>query len=610
MAVQFKVINEQIHADIVFSQAFQEVVEVLKRFRSMFNPSSKSWIIHPSTFEELCGALEDIDTLYVSESNQKAIDELKNPKPSVRVERIPFDRSNLKVPPIVGKHPFENYQLEDITRCVNRNRWALFNEQGLGKSYEIISALDILRQNNKIQKVLFVTSASGVYNIKREFAKFSGFDPARIAVGGTNDRTPFRTDIDIVICNYRSLLLISDHYYKLKNKKKSTTYRKSSIPLEDWIIGNAAFVLDESQNIANPKARQTKAVEMIKDYFDYRYLLSGTPYDKEEKIYSQLNFLDSAFVHNYSYFDWLSEYANLGNRFSAYAINYFRKDKKEKLTGIVASTCSRRFSDECLDLPEHLIKPIIIPFDNSQKEIYQEIIVQKLKLLNEQEKGLRSQSVINSFPYLILGVDNPHILLKHAGENNELLPEKTLKKIKNFKFENHSKIEALQDLLDKHKIEKIVLWTSHPSVGFELQKLVGEEESLIINGEVPRPKGMELDEFKGQIVSEFESNPKKRILIAGIQVFSTAVTMVCANVQIVFDSTFSFIDYSQALKRIHRIGQSKTVYTYVLLIDNSLDMLRYDNLQDKEFINNNFLKKEYLDKDTIRNMFEFSDERI
>ncbi len=610
MAVQFKVINGQIHADIVLSSVFQEVVEVLKRFRSCYNPSSKSWIISTAVFDELCTALEDVDVLYIPDSQKPLIDELKNPKPSVRVERIPFDRSNLKVPPIVGKHPYENYQLEDITRCVNRNRWALFNEQGLGKSYEIISALDILRQNNKIQKVLFVTSASGVYNIKREFAKFSGFDPSRVAIGGTNDRAPFRADIDIVICNYRSLLLISDHYYKLKNKKKSTTYRKSSIPLEDWIDGNAAFVLDESQNIANPKARQTKAVEMIKDYFDYRYLLSGTPYDKEEKVYSQLNFLDSAFVHNYSYFDWLSEYANLGNRFSAYAINYFKPDKKEKLTGIVASTCTRRFSDECLDLPEHLIKRIIVPFTDNQREIYEEIVVQKLKILNEQKNGLRSQDLVQSFPYLVLGVDNPRILLKHIGENNELIPDRTFKKISRFKFEDHSKIEALKDLLDKHAQEKVVIWTSHPSVGFELQRLLGEEGTLLINGEVDIPKGLSLDEFKGQIVQEFETNPKKRILLAGIQVFSTAVTLVSANVQIVFDSTFSFIDYSQALKRIHRIGQSKTVYTYILLIDNSLDIVRYENLQDKEFINNNFLKQEYLDKDTVRNMFAYSDEEL
>jgi len=227
MAVQFKVIEDKIHADIVFSQNFQAVVEIFKKYHNFFNASKKSWIISPSSFQQVCDALEEMEPLVISESTQEAIDRILEPPSNVVYERIPFTLDELRLPPFRGKPPYENYQLEDIQLCVNRNRWALFNEQGLGKSYEIISALNILNKRGKLGKVLFLTSDSGVYNIKREFERFSDFDPNRIAIGGKNNREPFGLDIDIVICNYRSFLLISDHYHKLKTGKKSTAYRKS-----------------------------------------------------------------------------------------------------------------------------------------------------------------------------------------------------------------------------------------------------------------------------------------------------------------------------------------------------------------------------------------------
>jgi len=606
MAVQFKVKDNEIHANIAFSKAFQDLVTVFKKYHSRYNPSSHTWIIPIPSFEKICADLEEIEPIIVDEETLGQIEIISNPKSSVKFRRIQFHLEDLKVPPFKGKEPYVNYQLEDIQLCVNRTKWALFNEQGLGKSYEIISALEILRQHREIGKILFITSDSGVYNIKREFARFSNFDPSKIEIGGTKNREPLSKNPDIIICNYRSFLLISDHYYSKTHKKKSSNYRKSSIPIEEWLSGKkGVLVLDESQKVANPKARQTKALDMVKDSFERVYLLSGTPYDKEEKIYSQLNFLDSSFVHGLSYQDWLTKYADLGNRFSAYAINGFKASKKEELTKIVASTSSRRFADDCLNLPEHLIQKIVVPFQEKQESIYKEVVVQKLKALKEAKSGLRSDDIVNTFPYFILGIDYPKLLLKHEGK--EFISPSLIRKAESFKFEkDHSKVEALLDLIEKHENEKIVIWTSHPSVGFAIQELLKDKDPLIINGECKIPKGKSLDEYKGDIVQEFENNPNRKVLIAGIQVFSTAVTLIAANVQIVFDSTFSFIDYSQALKRIHRIGQNKTVYTYILLIDNSLDMLRFKNLEDKEFINVNFLKKEYLEKDVMRSVFEFS----
>ena len=55
--------------------------------------------------------------------------------------------------------------------------------------------------------------------------------------------------------------------------------------------------------------------------------------------------------------------------------------------------------------------------------------------------------------------------------------------------------------------------------------------------------------------------------------------------------------------RIHRIGQEKTVYTYPLVIDESLDVIRYQSMMDKDFVNKKFLTKEYLDRKAAEELF-------
>jgi hypothetical protein len=70
---------------------------------------------------------------------------------------------------------------------------------------------------------------------------------------------------------------------------------------------------------------------------------------------------------------------------------------------------------------------------------------------------------------------------------------------------------------------------------------------------------------------------------------------VKANVQIYFDTDFNFTTKSQSGYRIYRIGQQQNCYTYDLVIGKSLDVVRYKNLQDKDFINRNFLNEKYLD---------------
>jgi SNF2 family DNA or RNA helicase len=369
--------------------------------------------------------------------------------------------------------------------------------------------------------------------------------------------------------------------------------------MKEWLNGEySAIVLDESHKIANKKARQTHTLHLIREYFDRAYLATGTPADAEEKYFSQLNFLHSTLTHNYTYEEWLEEYANIGNRFSRTAINYFKKEKKPELTAIVQKVSSKRLADECVELPEHLKETIFIELTDLQEKIYQELVKEKLKEI-KKAKQLDLVTVKSLFPYFIEAIDNPEML-----QNNPKAPVSVQTLAKRFTFDKHSKLEALDDLLDKHaKSSKIIIWAYHPSVGFALQTYLKNYKTLVINGQ-SKPKGYKgsLDDYKNSIIEEFQASDVQ-ILIAGIPVLNSSVTIVEANVQIYFENEFNYVNVDQSKCRIRRIGQSKTVYTYEIVADNTIDVIRMLSLQDKDFINRRFGSQEYLDQEDLQSIF-------
>lgn len=587
---------------------FNLVLSTVKQYKKSYDPNLKRWEINPHKANDL---LKDLETLEESElleienKIEEKITQFTNIPSEIKYYRSFIERGNLKVPPIMGKAPYEDYQMEDIFYLTSRNRFALFNKQGTGKSYEFISALDYYSARKKIQKVLILSSGSGTYNMYKELQKFSTIDMKKVAIAGVDNREPFIPEIDIVLSSYRSFLLVSDHAYKKKfPKKEVVNYRKCPLPFEDWIAPtgvDSALILDESHLISNPRARSSKVLRLAAPFFEYRYLATGTPADRYEKYYNQLWMMDRSLVKNMDYQDWLNEYAKVGTKFSDWAIDYFRPEKIVELQKIIRGVSVRRLADKVLNLPINLIQPYYVPFKPLQKEIYQTLVFEKLKKLKEAEGALETRKVALYFQYLLLAIDNPKILLNHEDkiENQTLLH-----KIKTFDFQkDHSKLEALRDIIDKHPTSKIIIWNSHPSVAEELYLFLKEFNPLMIHGKSLIPPKTTKDQFKSQIIQQFIKSKEHRILIAGLQVLNTSVTIVEANVQIVFDSDFNYTIFDQAMKRMHRIGQVQNVYTYYIAVDHSLDVVRKMNLDDKEYFDKTFLSESFLSKENLHNIF-------
>lgn len=578
-------------------KTFDQIISLLHHIKARYKVKTKEWIIASNRFNVFLDEAKKIDSIDLSESDKKIIDGFISPQSKISSERIDLSISDLKVQPKIGKVPFENYQFDDIKTLLTYNSYNLFHEMGLGKSYLLLSVFDIRKRLNKTKKLLLLTSRSGVYSLYKEFEKFTSIPNDKIAIGGVNNRTPFNSDVDVIICSYESLLLVSKQYAKQSLKSKAN--KAFQLAIKSW-IGNdiGTLICDESHRIANSQALQTKNVLKIRDLFYYYNNASGTPADKEEKYYTQLKLNDKSLVHNFSFSQWKEEYFDLGTGFSEYSISSVKKDKRQQLVDIVKSCSIRRFASECLDLPEHYEKKIYCEMTPKMKDIYSSFVSWELRRQYEEKGGIEvyeRDEVKGLFQKLIMALDDPQRI---NTDNVELLT-----KISKFDFfKDHPKVLLLKDILNDHTKSKIVIWTSHPSVGFKIQKGLGIP-SLILNGETKPPKGVSLEQYKRDIVDQFESSDVYNVFIVGQQVLSESITMVKPNVQVYFDKSFNYTEHNQTKKRMYRIGQELEVYTYNLLIDNSLDVSRHLNIEDKGFIDKHFLNEKYLTFEKAKTIF-------
>jgi SNF2 family DNA or RNA helicase len=588
MPVKLEVVKNTIHASITKnSNNFSDLVAFFHAQGCTYNKKNHYYVVPVKRYENIYEALSEITLISIDENTQHELSLLPT-KVGTQIQkyRIPFAESDLKVSPIEGKAPYQKYQFEDIQKLMSTNRHLLFNEMGTGKSYELFSAVDLYSRMKGLNKIVILTSNSGTYNLYMDLQRFSHFTQDQIEIGGVKNRKPFDNNSNVIIMSYRSFLLVSDEY----RGNKCKIYKKCPIPMEQWLNGDRGMlILDESHQCSNPQARQSKVVDLIASYFYYIYCATGTPADVEWKYYSQLKCMDPALVKNMSFTNWSHEYFEVGDRYSRYNVYDIKPEKAEELQNLVKAYCTRRFALDVLQLPDNYIRPYYVSFTDEHKTLYRAVVLEVLQKIQEQQGALEARAVVSSFQTAMLAIDMPQLLLR-----SEYSPEVT-QRIEAFKFKNHSKMEALLELIEKHKGSKIIIWTSHPRVAAALEEILKKEHLvLVLNGESKLPRKTTRDEYKKQVIDKFE-NEGYNILIAGEQVLNTSVSIIKANVQIYFDTDFNYTTKSQSGYRIHRIGQTQNCYTYDLVIGSSLDVVRYKNLQDKDFINRNFLNEKYID---------------
>jgi SNF2 family DNA or RNA helicase len=536
------------------------------------------WMFDMHLALPICRALQEIDDKFVipkwvMDTDYSKDREFKKFRAGIDLELV---RSEWK----------GDYQRQGVLRGLSQNRLAWFYEMGLGKTFVMQTVMNHLVKWGQVEKYIIVSPPEGIINIALECLKFNSFGLTwnDIYIVDTSHRNPFDyPDKKVFIMTYRNLIMLHDDAYKAARKRRaSKIIRKNYIPW-DRLGDKICLVLDESQKIKNPGSKTWKIVDKAKSFFEYRYLLSGTPAPKyAQDLWTQIRFLHENVVAK-DYYDFLRSIAVLGNKYSRYAINYYKDDRVKDFLGSVEYLIDRQKTKGNVELPPIVYEPIRCQMSSKQELLYRSIANQVLTAIKQEESGrVTLRRLQNKFPYLLLVLHDPCVLQEGTLAENPNNVSIT-RQLKDWRIEDNGKYSAAESLVDQYAEEdrKIILWSGHPGIIDILYEKFARYKPYRLHGQTVVNKGESTAERNAAICSGFLNDRNSRLLIANYDCLSTAVNLVEVTRMIFWDRSFDASTYIQALKRANRIGSKEPLVVNNLITFSSIEEYQNEEIEKR-----------------------------
>jgi len=173
------------------SNTFYAIVQFCRDHKFSYDMDNKVWMCSVSRMLDLIPALEEFDTVTII--NEASFRSKVNEEKETKFVRSSLNSFYIKCPPVIGKFPYENYQLDYVKKGISQNRLAYFLGMGLGKTYITINVLNHLFNDKKITHALIVAPTEGIYNWKHELLLFNSFNLTSedIYIANVKNRDPF-----------------------------------------------------------------------------------------------------------------------------------------------------------------------------------------------------------------------------------------------------------------------------------------------------------------------------------------------------------------------------------------------------------------------------------
>lgn len=431
------------------------------------------------------------------------------------------------------------HQREALEKSYDKKCFALFMEQGTGKSKVAIDTMVNLYLEGKIDRAVVITN-KGVYR------------------NWHTDEIPIHCGVE-----YESYLWTSDktqkaakelaRFKKLQGKLKVfitnvEAYSSKAIHhhVDEFMSrGNCLAIIDESTSIKNHKAIRTKTINKLFVHCAYKRILTGTPLTKSPlDLFSQFAFLSPQILGFGSFFAFRNTYGivvdkRLSNgRVFKDVVGYRNlEDLKKKI-----EWCSFRvLKKECLDLPDKVYLRREVELTKEQKEAY---------------KGMKSflRAELEDKD-IIVTTDIAKILRLHqivcgfiGDESGEIVTFK------------HNRLTELENIVEETD-GKIIIWAKYIHNIKEIEKFLkekyGETSCVTYYGGTPK-------EHRSIAVQNFKTYDSCRFFISN-KTGAYGLTLNEANTVIYYSNDYDLEVRQQSEDRCHRIGQTNKV-TYIDLV--------------------------------------------
>ena len=407
----------------------------------------------------------------------------------------------------------------------------LADEMGLGKTLQMIAVFENDRLSGKnTHPSLVVCPASLVYNWQEEIGRFAPELRTVVVAGTTGSRKKLLGEpgaADVFITSYDLM------------KRDIALY--SEFPLRNC-------VLDEAQYIKNTGAAVSKSVRLLKA--DHRFALTGTPIENRlSELWSIFDFLMPGFLYGKTEFE---------RRFATPITKKQDPEMTAKLRSMTEPFILRRRKTEVLkDLPEKLEEVRKIRIEGEQRRVYDGQVIRMKGLLQESgSAGEEKIKILAELTKIRQICCDPSLLFEdYRGES--------------------AKREACMELIQS-AIEgghRILLFSQFVSM---LELLEGDLREAGI--EYYKIIGATSKEKRISLVRSFNEGNVPVFLIS-LKAGGTGLNLTGADVVIHYDPWWNLAAQNQATDRAHRIGQTRRVTVYKLIMKDTIEE-RIAALQD------------------------------
>ncbi len=400
----------------------------------------------------------------------------------------------------------------------------LADDMGLGKTLQMISVLLASREEGNQRTSLIVTPASLVYNWQEEFARFAPELSVCPVVGTQGERRD-------LIRSYQKWDVLVTSYDLLK--RDIAEYEGAEFYYQ---------VIDEAQYIKNHTTAAAKSVKVIRSRV--RFALTGTPIENRlSELWSIFDYLMPGFLYGYDTFK---------HEFETPIAKYKDEDAIKRLRRMVSPFILRRLKKDVLrDLPDKVEETRYAKMEKKQQQIYDGQVVHMREMLNSQNEENFQKNKLQILAELTkirqICCDPSLLLENYDGES--------------------AKREACMDLIQsaiagEHKMLVFSQFTSM----LELLEKDLQREGIgyyKITGSTPKKQRLEM-------VREFNEDDTPVFLIS-LKAGGVGLNLVGADIVIHYDPWWNLAVQNQATDRVHRIGQTKMVSVYRLIVKGSIE---------------------------------------
>ncbi|MBQ1312613.1 MAG: DEAD/DEAH box helicase [Blautia sp.] len=406
----------------------------------------------------------------------------------------------------------------------------LADEMGLGKTLQTIALFLSEKEEGNQKPSLVVCPASLIYNWKEEIQRFAPELDVTVLAGTAGERKTLFAKMQKAQEKGGGLSDVYVTSYDLL-KRDIVQYKPLSFRF---------CVLDEAQYIKNQRAAAAKTVKTVQA--EQRLALTGTPIENRlSELWSIFDFLMPGFLYSSEEFI---------NRFENPIAKSGDENATRKLKQMTSPFILRRKKEDVLkDLPAKLEEVRYARFEGEQQRLYDSQVLHMKQLLEESTgSGEEKMRILAELTRIRQICCDPSLIFEDYHGSSA---------------KREACLQLVRSAIDGG--HRILLFSQFTSMLALLEQDLAAEEIPFykITGETPKDKRIAL-------VNAFNEGETPVFLIS-LKAGGTGLNLTGADVVIHYDPWWNLAAQNQATDRAHRIGQTRQVTVYRVILKDTIE---------------------------------------